>query len=393
MPANITEARLTANRLNAKKSTGPRTPEGKAKSRRNALKHGLTGAGVALPGEDAAAVEERFLGLQEELAPQTILGVYFAHQVALMTVRTQRAARQESAALASRIVHAEATWDEQRAAEADHLMGWIGVEPVAYRRKLVATPEGCDRLILALGALQDELRKPVVEWDFNHTSKLEAYCGRRESDLPRSRGFNLARAIGGDFSKLDLAEIPGHLADSPEGTRRNWACDQMEETIQAEIEVIQAHRATLDHAGLALDRAGSKERALFDPGKEATLARKYEAAAARELYRALREYRAVESTGEFSDDDLLLGIDEPVIDPPLPEPALEAGDAVAISAVGTTKTEHKTIPNSDLERSMASFGTDGFARPTERIHGGLIAPPHPDQPLDRVHQARRPRLG
>ncbi|MGA9963678.1 MAG: hypothetical protein WBQ10_00600 [Terriglobales bacterium] len=38
---SLSEARLRANRENAKKSTGPKTERGKAYSRRNALKHGL----------------------------------------------------------------------------------------------------------------------------------------------------------------------------------------------------------------------------------------------------------------------------------------------------------------------------------------------------------------
>ena len=390
MPANLTEARLAANRLNAKKSTGPRTAEGKMKSRRNALKHGLTGAGIALPSEDAVAVEERFEGLREELAPQTIMGVYFAQQIALMTVRTQRAARQESAALASRVLHAEAAWDEDRAAEADHLMGWIGVEPVAYRRKLMATPEGCDRLIGGLRGLLEELARPVVEWDFNHSSKLEAYLGRRELDLPRSVGFNLGRAIIGDFSKLDPGTLPDSLNDDV--ARRSWACDRMEEHLKAEIDKLETHRASLDLDGLALDRAGSKERALFDPGKEATLARKYEAAAARALYRAFQEFRAVEATGEPSDDDVLLGLDEPVIDPPLPEPAIEAGDAVEIAAVGTVHEPRKSLRGNDLEQAVASFGTNGSGQTGRDSRAVQVAPQHPDQPLDRVQQERR-RLG
>jgi hypothetical protein len=44
---------IEANRLNAKKSTGPRTPQGKAKSRFNALKAGIDAGAEAIPGEDA----------------------------------------------------------------------------------------------------------------------------------------------------------------------------------------------------------------------------------------------------------------------------------------------------------------------------------------------------
>ena len=48
------EARILANKMNAQKSKGPTSTEGKMRSRRNALKHGMTGAGVVLPDEAAA---------------------------------------------------------------------------------------------------------------------------------------------------------------------------------------------------------------------------------------------------------------------------------------------------------------------------------------------------
>ena len=58
-----TEAQINANRENAKKSTGPRTAEGKAASSRNGLKHGLCADKHILPGEDPA----EFLSLVQNL--------------------------------------------------------------------------------------------------------------------------------------------------------------------------------------------------------------------------------------------------------------------------------------------------------------------------------------
>jgi hypothetical protein len=48
----LTEARLDANRRNAQLSTGPRTEEGKNRSKLNAFRHGLTAQVVVMPEED-----------------------------------------------------------------------------------------------------------------------------------------------------------------------------------------------------------------------------------------------------------------------------------------------------------------------------------------------------
>ena len=57
-PEPTSDARLAANRENAKLSTGPRTSTGKAKSRLNAIKTGLCSHVVVLPHEDAAEYQQ-----------------------------------------------------------------------------------------------------------------------------------------------------------------------------------------------------------------------------------------------------------------------------------------------------------------------------------------------
>ena len=47
-----TEKQIAANRRNARKSTGPRTAEGKSRSSLNALRHGLRARTIILPAED-----------------------------------------------------------------------------------------------------------------------------------------------------------------------------------------------------------------------------------------------------------------------------------------------------------------------------------------------------
>src|ERR687896_499569 len=63
------EKKAEANRRNALKSTGPKTPEGKDAVRLNALKHGLRSEEILLPGEDEEALRELGEHLRNELQP------------------------------------------------------------------------------------------------------------------------------------------------------------------------------------------------------------------------------------------------------------------------------------------------------------------------------------
>src|SRR5579883_1922978 len=64
-----TPAQIAANRLNAQKSTGPRSDEGKAVSRFNALKHAATARSLIIPGEEEAALDELSAAYREQFQP------------------------------------------------------------------------------------------------------------------------------------------------------------------------------------------------------------------------------------------------------------------------------------------------------------------------------------
>lgn len=63
------EKQAQANRQNALKSTGPKTPEGKAAVRHNAVKHGLLAEDALIPGEDEATFKDLDERLRDELQP------------------------------------------------------------------------------------------------------------------------------------------------------------------------------------------------------------------------------------------------------------------------------------------------------------------------------------
>ncbi len=72
---HTSEARQAANRLNGSRSKGPLTPETKAISRQNSLKHGLTGQGIVTPEGDAEEIQSRVEALTADMKPRSPAGV------------------------------------------------------------------------------------------------------------------------------------------------------------------------------------------------------------------------------------------------------------------------------------------------------------------------------
>src|SRR5438477_13052307 len=101
------ERQIEANRLNAQKSTGPTTPEGRAAVRLNSLKYGLYAETLILPGEDPAAFEALLDRFDAEHQPATPTEETFVSQIAMATWRRARIQLMEAAFYKNR--HKEST--------------------------------------------------------------------------------------------------------------------------------------------------------------------------------------------------------------------------------------------------------------------------------------------
>lgn len=95
-----TDAQIRANRLNAMRSTGPRTQEGKDRARFNALKHGLAAECVVLPSEDMGAYFELRAALLSQYQPQNPAEIFLVDQMAQNWWRLNRSRRYETGLLA-----------------------------------------------------------------------------------------------------------------------------------------------------------------------------------------------------------------------------------------------------------------------------------------------------
>ena len=286
------QARIDANRKNAQFSSGPKTPEGKAVCRQNALKHGLTGEGVAVPDEDREAISARFERLRVELAPSCAMGLILVQRIALFSVRLERSARHEAAQIGLAMRRAVEAFDDQRRTAAEKLMDWIAAEPTTNARRLRETPEGVGMMLKAWQYLDDDLaRFNPAYWSSAQGQRFANLVGRRPGDTPISREGALCKALWNDPSGLE----PGEFEGMDTKARREAIIAELRRLVASHVAGLRELAASFDREALARDRAEAPTRALFDASPQAILARKYEAAAERGLYKAMKELQALEA--------------------------------------------------------------------------------------------------
>jgi hypothetical protein len=113
-----TAAKLEANRANAQKSTGPRTEEGKARSSRNAVKHGLSSRDLVIRSEERETFNDWLAEYRAELDPQGSLEEALFNQIVYADWNLARVRRLEAELFTGDV---DPLLDEQNEAKLDRL--------------------------------------------------------------------------------------------------------------------------------------------------------------------------------------------------------------------------------------------------------------------------------
>ena len=171
-PSN--NARAEANRRNAQRSTGPKTVEGKEKSRRNSLKHGLTGEGVVLTVEDEEKLREDVETWSEELQPRNDSERAMIKSLVIARNRLFRGYSIELTMRERLSERAETLWERDQELEVQKLVDKLpkAKTPGLIVAQLKRTPLGCDWLIERWKELDWALD---VEKDWNDEARNLAF--------------------------------------------------------------------------------------------------------------------------------------------------------------------------------------------------------------------------
>ena len=145
-----TEARIHANRLNARKSTGPRTAEGKARVAQNAIKHGILCDQAVLPTEDRRQFEVFRDALVGDLAPAGAMEQTLAERIVAGSWRLRRVLYHETCLLDR---------DAGRSLHHEHKMGLDDVRAPGDRVHPSAMGEALSESLSATHSAYDTLRR------------------------------------------------------------------------------------------------------------------------------------------------------------------------------------------------------------------------------------------
>ncbi|HNS19499.1 MAG TPA: hypothetical protein PKH24_03325 [Sedimentisphaerales bacterium] len=192
-------AQIQANRSNAQKSTGPRTPEGKERASQNAIKHGLLAREAVIQGEDPqefALYREEML---QELSPAGAVEAMLAERVVGLSWRLRRAERLQNAAFAA-LDEGEPTdllearleeWKQIKGSDWDRSIAGVVDETASLGKVVVEDFAGArvlDRLLMYERRIESSLYRTMAELRREQESRQASTAAAAPAGTPSSEG-------------------------------------------------------------------------------------------------------------------------------------------------------------------------------------------------------------
>jgi hypothetical protein len=403
------ERQIEANRRNAQKSTGPKTAKGKARSRFNAVTHGMTAELDFLPGEDASALRGRIDDWTADLRPHSQFERDLIERAARISWQLERVERAHVARLTANILKATDGANEQRENEARilgaRLLGdspapdvscpGIAGEPDIPARivlRLESSAAGCRWLMDGWAELRSLLDQGPT---WQSAAKLRAIrlLGRQPLDVfdhPEvglvllachtidSTGGELFHEIGDLLTRDQWKIVKDSLANQPFAwLRPRDQAEAREALIQIVTRAVGRLESIADAHRQREDRDAATARAAlaFDGSRKGELLRNYESKCQRALMRALddlvKAYRAgkagrsVSAALSFGSSTKSVAAVEHGISQN--EPNLVSSEdleieSVAILEQGTSQNEPNLVSSEDLEIESVAILEQGTSQ-------------------------------
>jgi hypothetical protein len=309
----VSEAKRAANARNGQLG-GPKTPEGKARSRMNGLVHGMRAETlVLLPGEPEEKFRRRLEGWFGELAPHGEIERYYAEAAVSASWRRDRCIRAETATLTDRVRDAADPDPERAEAKARRLGARLAEDPAAVAYKLRTTSAGC-RWMLAQWDDLDSTLDELGFWEhsrFRLALHLLGYAAPQWRDAGPVTEILVAALSARNGKQTTAANVRFALGGRPESMGKVEFDNEVEalasicddqatgrgelKAIVAEARADLLERLEWVEAVEARRQATAVDRASFDDSASGQRRQRYEAMHDRALRAALRDLRAAQA--------------------------------------------------------------------------------------------------
>jgi hypothetical protein len=214
-----TERQIAANTANSALSSGPKSIEGKAISRLNAVKHGLaatTTAALIAAADGRELIEERKVKWLDSFRPEGDEQDWHYELLVVESIRIERCRDAYFALCRQYGVRARVQWDEDHRRDAADLAAGLHRNPTAVARRLRASAQGADLMITFWKGLLSHLDRHGEWTDPQRSLALDllgVHKSLRDAETPIDIDVAARRALASaEIARLtDLRDGP--LAD------------------------------------------------------------------------------------------------------------------------------------------------------------------------------------